>query len=74
MGQGAFRALTRGYIHWSSERLSKTQFNDNNPDYCFVLYDETIHEAYWLVQSLSSPKRVGGNASIARATCECVAG
>ena len=35
-GQGAFRALTRGYIHWSSGRLSKMQFNDNNPNYCFV--------------------------------------
>ena len=74
-GQGAFRALTQGYIHWLSGRLSKIQFNDNNPSHCFVccrrlsMRPTGLYKVFLLLQ-----KEVEGNASIARATCECAAG
>ena len=35
-GEGAFRALTRGYTHWASGRLQELQVNTNNPLYCHV--------------------------------------
>ena len=34
--QGAFRALARGYTHWSSGRLEEMDINTNHPEYCHV--------------------------------------
>ena len=34
--EGAFRALSRGFIHWASGRLEDLEININNPSYCHV--------------------------------------
>ena len=34
--QGAFRALTRGYTHWTSGLLQQLEVNTNNPNFCHV--------------------------------------
>lgn len=34
-GKGAFRALTRGYVHWEG-RLHKLEANTRNPTLCFI--------------------------------------
>lgn len=74
-GKGAFRALTRGYIHWASGRMTSLSFNDCNPDYCHVRCDMRpsmkagSYRVYLLLKKESS-----GSGSICRATCECAAG
>ena len=34
--EGTFRALTRGYTHWASGRISQIEVNLENPMYCHV--------------------------------------
>ena len=74
-GKGAFRALTRGYIHRSSGHMNKLEINDNNPDYCFVRCQMRpsmkpgIYKVGLLLQW-----EPGDLASIVHATCECAAG
>ena len=34
--QGAFRALSQGYIHWKSGRINNIEVNLKHPNYCHV--------------------------------------
>ena len=44
--QGAFRALSWGYVHWKLGRINNTEVNLKHPNYCHVkMYSETINEA-----------------------------
>ena len=72
--EGAFRALSRGYIHWASGRLEELQINTNHPRYCHVeckikpSMKTGIYTVYLLLE------REGELASISTATCGCAAG
>ena len=72
--QGAFRALARGYTHWSSGRLEEMDVNTNHPEYCHVRCTMTPsmksipYHIYLLLG------RDGELATICSATCECAAG
>ena len=74
-GQGAFRALSRGYVHWASGRMDRLQVNYNNPNYCFVRCQmrPSMKPGFYTVDLLLK-REAGGNASIFRATCQCAAG
>ena len=72
--EGAFRALSRGYIHFASGRLEGIEVNINHPLYCHVrctikpsMKSGTYH-VYLLLQ------RDGELATMCSATCECAAG
>ena len=36
--EGAFRALSCGYMHWASGRLEELKVNSNHPEYCHIQY------------------------------------
>ena len=72
---GAFRALQRGYIQWSSGRLACLEVNVRHPLYCHVRCKMTpsMKQGQYNVYLLLSND--GGLAStIQVATCECAAG
>ena len=73
-GQGAFRALSRGYNHWASGRLSGLEINYQNPEYCHVraMIKPSMKCGNYQVYLLL--RRIGEFASVATATCECAAG
>ena len=72
--EGAFRALSRGYIHFASGRIEEIEVNVNHPMYCHVrsilkpsMKSGTYH-TYLLLE------RDCELAIIYSATCECAAG
>ena len=71
--QGAFRALSRGYIHYASGRLEGIEVNINHPLYCRVRctikpsMKSGVYRVYMLLQ------RDGELATIYSAICECAA-
>lgn len=74
-GLGTFRALTRGYTHWASGRISTISINVQHPTNCHVqsvmkpsMKPGTYH--VWLMLQRCDM----GYASVLRATCECAAG
>ena len=74
-GRGeAFRSLQRGFIHWSSGRLSKLEINYCHPQFCHVQCHMTpsmkqgVYKVYMLLGCVSD------FATILSATCECAAG
>ena len=75
-GKGAYRALTRGYIHWSSGRMDRLHINNHNPDFCFVRcwMKPSMKQTVPYKVSLLQKKNATGVTSIARAMCECAAG
>ena len=69
-----FRALTRGFNHWESGRLSQIQVNSSHPEFCHVhatcvpsMKQGTYH-VYLLLA------RDGAVGTICTATCEFAAG
>jgi len=74
-GKGAFRALTRGYIHWASGRLHKLEANTCNPTLCFIRCQmrPSVKCGFYTVKMIlvKDPNNV---AVIKQATCECAAG
>ena len=72
-GEGAFRALSRGYTHWASGRLDEIQVNTNHPLVCHVCCKATpsmkqgVYKVYMLLA------REGDFAAIRFASCECAA-
>ncbi len=74
-GKGAFRALQRGFVHWSSGRLNHLEVNNKNPEFCHMRCHTTpsmkpgIYQVYILL-------RCNGEyaTSIECATCQCAAG
>lgn len=71
--EGTFRALTRGYTHWASGRISQIEVNLENPMYCHVR--STMSPS---MKQGNSPMAVAGKngdfSVVLSATCECVAG
>ena len=72
--QGAFRALSRGYIHYASGRLEGIEVNVNHPLYCHVRCSlkPSMKSGIYRVDLLL--ERDGEVATICFATCECAAG
>ena len=72
--EGAFRALTRGFNHWASGRLSKIQVNSSHPEFCHVHATcvPSIKQGTYHVYLLLA--RDGAVGTICTATCECAAG
>ena len=72
--RGAFRALTRGFTHWSSGRMSQMEVNLHHPEFCHVKCTmvPSMKQGSYKVYILL--RKVGDLASIAAATCECAAG
>ena len=70
-GEGAFRALSRGYTHWASSRLEELEMNTQNPSFCHVrcLIKPSMETGKYTVYILLG--RDGDFATIALATCEC---
>ena len=72
--QGAFRALTRGFTHWSSGCVDRIEVNISHPQYCHFRCTMTpsmkpgTYRVYILLQ------RNGDLAAVSSATCECAAG
>ncbi len=73
-GKGAFRALQRGYTHWSSGRLDQLEVNCNHPMYCHVRCKMTPSMKAGLYHVYILLGCNGEFASIDVATCECAAG
>ena len=73
-GQGAFRALSQGYNHRASGRLSGLEINHQNPEYCHVraMIKQSIKCGNYKVYILL--RRNGEFSSVAAAACECTAG
>ena len=73
-GRGAFRALQRGFTHWSSGRLDNMEMNCKHPEYCHVRckmipsIKSGIYNVYVLLQQERDV------ASIKNAQCECATG
>ena len=72
--EGTFRALSRGYTHWASGRVTHIEVNLENPVYCHVRSTMTPSMKQgkyhlWLLLG-----RNGDFATVLSATCECVAG
>lgn len=74
-GRGeAFRALERGFTHWSSGRLSKIEINFSNPSFCHVRCRMTPSMKQGLYKVYMLLGCEGEMATICAATCECAAG
>lgn len=73
-GRGAFRALKKGYTHWSSGRLDNLEVNLKHPHFCHVRCHmmPSMKTGVYHVSLLL--KDQGGMASVEAATCECAAG
>ena len=76
-GEGAFRALSRGYTHWASSRLEELEeleMNTQNPSFCHVRcpIKPSMETGKYTVYILLG--RDGDFATIALATCECAVG
>ena len=72
--EGAFRALTRGFNHWASGRLSQVQVNTSHPEFCHVRATcvPSMKQGSYHVYLLLA--RDGAMGTIRTATCECAAG
>ena len=72
--EGAFRALERGYNHWTSGRIQEILINTNCPPFCYVKCktNPSMKSGTYVVYILL--KGDGGIASIASAMCDCAAG
>ena len=73
-GQGAFRALSRGFQHWSSGRMESMEVNLRHPRYCHVRSSIKPSMKLGLYHLYILLKRVGDNGEVVQATCECAAG
>ena len=72
--EGAFRALSRGYTHWASGRLSVLEVNTCHPEFCHVrsTMKPSMKPGCYQVYILLA--RNGGVTSVQSAKCECAAG
>ncbi len=71
---GTFRALARGYTHWSSGRLEEVQINTNHPQYCHVRCKMKPSMKVGIYNTYILLGKEGEVACIQKATCECAAG
>lgn len=77
-GKRAFRALKRGYIHFSSGRVSSIEIQNRNSVYCFVrstmtpsLRTGSNKVTMILKKEFVEQECIG---SVVQATCDCAAG
>ena len=72
--QGAFRALSRGYIHWKSGRINNIEVNLKHPNYCHIKCSvkPSMKQGVCCIYLLLQKNEEHGN--IITATCECAAG
>jgi len=72
--EGAFRALSRGYTHWASGRISVLEVNTCNPQYCHVrsTMKPSMKAGSYQVYLLLG--RSENYATVESATCGCAAG
>lgn len=73
-GKGAFRALQRGFQHWSCGRLNNLEINVQHPKFCHIRCEVTPSMKAGLYHVMMLLARDGDLAVIESATCECVAG
>lgn len=73
-GRGAFRALQRGFNHWSSGRLSNMEVNTQRPGFCHVRCNMTPSMKAGIYHVTILLNRDGELATIESATCQCAAG
>lgn len=73
-GKGAFRALQRGFQHWSCGCLNNLELNAQQPDSCHVRCELTPSMMAGLYHVTMILARDGELAFIKSASCECVAG
>ena len=74
-GRGeAFRALQRGFTHWSSGRVSKIEVNTHHPKFCHIKTQITPSMKQGLYRVYILLGREGEYATICAATCDCAAG
>ena len=77
-GSKAFRALTRGYVHWSSRRINKMEVHTLHPLYAFARCSiiPSMRAGSYNVTILLKREAVHGQdiGRIEQATCECAAG
>ena len=73
-GQGTFRALTRGFIHWQSGRIDSIEVNLQHPLYCNARSQmkPSMKQGTYRIHVLLG--REDNFASVLSATCECAAG
>ena len=71
---GAFRALTRGFTHWSSGRMERVEVNTCHPEYCHVRASMIPSMKPGLYHVYILLHRDGDLAAVSVATCECAAG
>ena len=74
-GRGAFRALQRGFNHWSSSRVSHIEVNVENSQFCHVRCHTTPSMrpgTYHVYILLSQENELAVSVEIA--TCQCAAG
>lgn len=73
-GRGAFRALQRGFAHWSSGRLDHLEVNYKHPKFCHVRCQMTPSMKPGLYRVYLLLGRDGDFAVIQVAKCQCAAG
>ena len=71
-GDGAFRALKRGYQLWASGRINRIEVNTHHPELCFIRANITpsMRAGIYKVSLLLS-KEIG---DVKHASCDCAAG
>ena len=73
-GHGAFRALQRGFNHWTSGRLKHLEVNCKHPLFCHVWCSmiPSMKDGIYHIYVLLAVE--GEVCNIKKATCECAAG
>ena len=73
-GKGAFRALQRGFTHWSSGRMDHLEINVKHPHFCHMRCQmmPSMKPGIYHVTLLLG--RNGSFTVIRNASCECAAG
>ena len=73
-GEGVFRALARGYVHWASGRMKKLEINIQNPSFCHVQCTMKPSMKSGTCKVYVPLERDGTFGQVKSATCECAAG
>ena len=73
-GEGTFRVLSRGYVHWASGRMEKLEINVQNSMFCHFrcTIKPSMKSGSYKVYVLL--KRDGTFGQVKSATCGCAAG
>ena len=74
----AFRALKKGYIHWSSGRLNKLEIQTRHTQYAFVRCSvvPSMRTGKYSVKMMLKKETIGDQVvgTVHQAFCECAAG